>query len=175
MLSIDEFEEEYEDAINMINGKLGDYMGESSGWIMECITSVDLSIAKYTPIRGSSHIPTPTRIKGKQAIVNVKNKDQKCFLYSVLASVYPQKENPNRVSKYKNYLKTLNTKGIEMPMAVKDIDKFEKMNPEYNINVYGCDQDGSNIFPRRISKRRDKKAINLIMLENGGRETIMYV
>ena len=46
----------------------------------------------------------------------------------MLASVYPQNDNPNRVSKYKKYLETLNTKGIEMPMAVMDIDKFEKQN-----------------------------------------------
>ena len=51
-------------------------------------------------------------------------------------------------------------------MAVKDIDKFEKQN-NYVINVYGCDQNGGNIFPRRISKRRDQKSINLLMLENG--------
>ena len=79
LLSIDEFEEEYEDAINTINGKLGDYMGESSGWVMESISTVDLSIAKYAPIRGSSHIPTPKRLVNKKAIVNVQNKDQKCF------------------------------------------------------------------------------------------------
>merc|ERR1712112_331706 len=35
------------------------------------------------------------------------------------------------------------------------------------INVYGCTEDGTQIWPRRISKRRDKDAINLLMLENG--------
>ena len=80
--------------------------------------------------------------------------------------MYPPNDNEYRVGRYKKYLETLNTKGIEMPMAVKDIDKFEKQN-NYVINVYGCDQDGGNIFPRRISKRRDQKSINLLMLENG--------
>ena len=51
-------------------------------------------------------------------------------------------------------------------MAVKDIDKFEKMN-DLVINVYGCTEDGTQIWPRRISKRRDKEAINLLMLESG--------
>ena len=50
-------------------------------------------------------------------------------------------------------------------MAVNDIDKFEKQN-NHIINVYACSKDGTNIFPRRISKRRDKEAINLLMLEN---------
>ena len=58
-----------------------------------------------------------------------------------------------------------------MPMAVTDIDKFEKMN-DLIINVYGCSEDGSEIYPRRISKKRGK-AINLLMLENG--EAYHYV
>ena len=32
--------------------------------------------------------------------------------------------------------------------------------------IYACSKDGTNIFPRRISKRRDKEAFNLLMLEN---------
>ena len=59
----------------------------------------------------------------------------------------------------------MNIKGIEMPMAVNDIDKFEKLNDRV-INVYACSKHGTNIFPRRISKRRHKEAINLLMLEN---------
>ena len=53
-----------------------------------------------------------------------------------------------------------------MPMAVKDIKKFEKMN-DLVINVYGCTEDGTQIWPRRISKKRDKETINLLMLKNG--------
>ena len=53
-----------------------------------------------------------------------------------------------------------------MPMAVTDIDRFEKMN-NLTINVYSCNEDGSEICPRRMSKRRDNKPINLLMLENG--------
>ena len=54
-----------------------------------------------------------------------------------------------------------------MPMAVKDIDKFENMN-NMIINIYACERDGSEIWPRRISKKRGK-AINLIMIEDDGR------
>ena len=87
LLSIEEFEENYEEAIDTINGKLGDYMGESSGWMMDSIKAVNLNIARYNPIRGSSYIPSPVGLVGKKALVNVQNKDQNCFLYSVLASL----------------------------------------------------------------------------------------
>ena len=52
-----------------------------------------------------------------------------------------------------------------MSMAVKNIDKFEKIN-DLILNVYGCTEDGREIYPRRITKGRDKKAINLLMIEN---------
>ena len=51
-------------------------------------------------------------------------------------------------------------------MAVKDIDRFERRN-NLTINVYECNDIGSDIYPRRISKKRDNNAINLLMLENG--------
>ena len=166
LLSIEEFEENYHEALDTINGKLGDYMGESSGWMMDSIKAVNLNIARYNPIRGSSYIPTPQSLIKKMALGNIKNEDQNCFLYSILASLFPNKNHPEKVRSYKKYLDKLNYKDIEMPMAVKDIDKFEKMN-DLVINVYGCTEDGTQIWPRRISKRRDKDAINLLMLESG--------
>ena len=124
LLSIEDFEENYEEALDTINGKLGDYMGESSGWMMDSINAVNLNIARYNPIRGSSYIPTPVGLVSKKALVNVQNQDQNCFLYSVLASLFPNKNNPEKISSYKKYLPELKYQGIEMPMAVKDIDKF---------------------------------------------------
>ena len=140
-------------------------------WKLDSLDNVNLHIARYSPIKGSCHIKTPTRLANKKAIINVKNEDDRCFEYSILASLYPAKNNrPNRVSHYEEYLPKLKTNGIEMPMATKDIKKFEKMNP-YRINVYSCNTDGTNIQPRQLSKSRDKnkKLINLLMLTQDGK------
>ena len=101
LLSIEEFEDNYEEAMDIINGKLGAYMSESSGWMMDSITNVNFNIATYNPMRGSSFIPTPQALIKKVALVNVQNEDQNCFLYSVLASLYPASINTSRVTKYK--------------------------------------------------------------------------
>ena len=53
---------------------------------------------KYSPI-GGSYIPTPKSIVNKKAIINVKNNDENCFLYSILAHI--KKFTINRVNKYK--------------------------------------------------------------------------
>ena len=46
LFSIEEFQDNYDDAMDGINGKLGDFMGESSGWILDSITAVNLNIAR---------------------------------------------------------------------------------------------------------------------------------
>ena len=53
--------------------------------------------------------------------------------------------------------------GIELPVQLKDIDKFEKQNP-YALNVYGCNEHGEiNIL--RISNKQ-AHMINLLLISN---------
>jgi len=50
----------------------------------------------------------------------------------------------------------LNFKGIEFPINLKDIDKFERLNPEIEVNVFGYEAEC--VYPLRISKLiREKK------------------
>ena len=170
LLHIEEFDEEYDEAMDKIKDELENYTGEGSGWVLEQIESVFLQISRYKPIRGASYIPTPEGLRKKEAIINVQNVDDMlCFIYSILAFLHPvsYKDHPYRPNKYKKYLKELNYEGIKMPMAVKDIDKFEKIN-NLIINVYACERGGSEIWLRRISKKRGE-AINLLMIEDDGR------
>ena len=133
---------------------------------MDSISAINLNVTGYNPISGASYTPTPSAIAVKKAVLNIKNRDQRCFLYCILAFLFPNKNNAEKVSSYNKYLSELEYKGIEMSMAVTDIEKFEKMK-DLIINVYGCTEDGTYIWPRRISKIRGKDAINLLMLENG--------
>ena len=160
-------EDEYNDSVNEVNHKLGLYMREASGWVLDKVENIYLKITSYNPIRGSCHRETPKRLKNKNAIINVKNKDNRCFENAILASVFPANNNKNKVFSNRAHINELKTVGIEMPMSIKDITKFEKQN-DYIINVYSGNRDGTNIQPRRISKIRDnkKKTINLLMLEN---------
>ena len=126
---------------------------------------------KNKQIKGGSYIKTPRRLRGKVAILNVKNFDDNlCFIYCILAFLYPATNNVQRVKKYKKHIHKLKYKGIKMPMAVKDIEKFEKIN-NLIINVYACQRNewgDYEIEIRRISKKRGE-AINLLMIEDGGR------
>ena len=60
--------------------------------------------------------------------------------------------------------------GIEYPVSLKDIDKFEKQSPSISIIVYGYkNKKEKGVYPLRISKNIDRKHIIRLMLieENG--------
>ena len=62
-----------------------------------------------------------------------------------------------------------NWKGIEFPVSLKQIDKFEKQNP-FPVNVFGI--EGEKVYPLRISKEREKQVIDLLLISKG--ETTHY-
>lgn len=73
---------------------------DGSGWVENGVEFLEVGITKYVPLFGTSFIPTPSKLKKTNSIVNVQNMDdEKCFLWSVLAAVHPIASNPYRVTK----------------------------------------------------------------------------
>ena len=72
-------------------------------------------IVQYDPLRASTYLPLPTKIKDKKACLNIKNRDEKCFLWSVLASLHPvqRRDHPMRVTKYVPYEHELDTLSVK--------------------------------------------------------------
>ena len=60
---------------------------EESGWILDEVFHVDLNMAQYTPLTGSSYIPLPKKLIIKNAILNINNLDNKYFVWPVTASL----------------------------------------------------------------------------------------
>ena len=119
-----------------------------SGWRLYSIIKLELHTARYNPLRGETWIPLPKELANKKAIINMQNKDNKCFLWCVLRALNPKDNHPERVDKeLKLKENTLNMDGIKYPVSLKDIDKFENQNTTISITVYGY---------------REKKALNLI-------------
>ena len=68
-----------------------------------------------------------------------------------------------RPSKYKKYLGKLNFTGIEFPVSLKDIDKFEKQNPGIGVNVFGYEK---SVLILRMNRTDPQKAIDLLYITN---------
>ena len=142
---------------------------EGTGWKLHSIICLELHTVDYQPLRGSSYIDLPKFIKLKNAVVNMKNEDNKCFLWCILRALNPVEKNKDRIDKnLKSKIDTLNMEGIEYPVSLRDINKFESLNSIISITVLGYDE-WDKIYPLRISKHNDRThKIKLLLIENNG-------
>ena len=128
------------------------YEGKGSGWKFMGIQNLEMLVTKVKHFGGSSCIDLPSEIKNKKACINVQNNNQECFKYSILSAPHYQEIQKDhfRPSKYTKWLNDLNFEGIDFPVDLKEIDKFEYQNP-YRINVLGYEY--KEIYPLRISNK----------------------
>ena len=94
----------------------------------------------------------------------MKNKDNKCFLHCVLRAIYPTNNHPERVDKeLMEKENTLNMEGIKYPVSLKDIDRFEKQNPNISITVFGYNEK-DKVHPLSVSEHVYNREHNIILL-----------
>lgn len=86
-------------------------------------------------MKGSSYMKLPKEIRDKKACTNIKNNDEFCFIWSIIAKLHPLKYNRDRVSKYRKWKHTLDLKGFKFPMTLDQIPKFKERN-NVSINVF---------------------------------------
>ena len=149
---------------------------EGSGWVFVEVENLTLHVDIWDPLRASSYIDLPKELKNKKAIINMKNEDDnKCFLWCVLRALNPKDKNTERIDNdLKSKENTLNMSGINYPVDIKkDVDRFEKQNPDISISILGYTKE-DKIYSLRISKyTKDKKEderkhnIILLLIKNG--------
>ena len=119
-------------------------------------------------MKGSSYIPLPDWISNKKAIINIKNRDQKCFLWCILRYLNPKDKYGEELKDLKKYEFSLNTEGINFPMKLKRIYKFEKLNPLIpRINVFSV-SDNKKFYPLRMAEKDCQNTIDLFFYEQDG-------
>ncbi|GFS54041.1 uncharacterized protein TNCV_3762381 [Trichonephila clavipes] len=77
--------EHLESAFKKIQNSFEEFTQRGSGWTLDKILKLELNIAKYQPLCPSSYIPLPKKLADKKAILNIKNEDQRCFVWCLLA------------------------------------------------------------------------------------------
>ena len=76
------------------------WINEGSSWIVESIKSQHINISTYRPLSGNSYISLPVELRSpKKGLINIKNKDQKCFLWCHVRHINPSKEHPGKIRK----------------------------------------------------------------------------
>lgn len=157
-----------------LNEKVSEFVCHGSGWSIKEVIELCVNNNKYVCFSGSSYLPLPSDISNKKAIINVRNDDEKCFVWSILAALHNKdvKKNPQVASKYKKYLNKLNLKDLTYPVTLNQIKTFEKNNPWISVNVYMYELVKNEakrkkehvIVPVRLTKEVKTNHIHLLLL-----------
>ena len=132
------------------------FQKEGSGRVLDEILHLDLSIAQYTAVKGSSYIPLPSKLKVKKAISRTTITNVSCGpssrVYILLLNMWI-----TSVSEFQDGL------GIEFPVSIDKIRKFECQN-NISVNVFGFEDV---LFPLYITKEHCDTYVNILLYTQG--------
>ena len=73
---------------------------EGSGWIIDKIEGLYINISNYEPLLGGSYISLPKALNNSmKGLINLKNKDHKCFMWCHVRLINPTNSHPERINK----------------------------------------------------------------------------
>ena len=131
-----------------------------SGFSLDNIMHLYMNFHRLALTRGSSYTELPVWIKSKKAVINPQNKDEECFKWAVIEALHHEdiKHHPERISLLRSYENQYNWKGLEFPVSIKKIDKFEKDNPGIAVSVLFSNKKSpkKNIYTVRKSEHNVK-------------------
>ena len=136
---------------------------EGSGFSKQFVKEIQVEVYKIKDIKASSYVELPKKYKNCKSIINIQNDDQFCFIWSILAYLYPPKSNVCKVYNYKPYINNFNLKNLEFPMSIGNIPKFENQN-NLCINVFELQTD--TLIPVYVNKNYSKPQIDLLLFDN---------
>jgi len=156
-------------AIAHLNERVEGFTRRGSGYVLARIHELSASFVKFRPLGAGSFVSTPQWIVNKHAVVNIRNQgDDKCFVWSILAHLYPAKTRPDRLGNYIKYEHTLNLTDLTFPLPVKQIAKFESLNPPIAVHCLACDRDSHSFSIVYLSPEVHKRehTVTLLLLDD---------
>ena len=120
---------------------------------------------------GKSYIKSSEWVLNKRATINPKNKDDKCFQYSINVELNHQniESHPERISNIKSSIDENNWEGIDFPAGIKDWKKFERNNKTIALNILFVPHNENTIdlpYKSKYNRKRDNQVV-LLMITDG--------
>ena len=121
--------EMFDEMVERILENLANFQRQGSNWRFEKVVELEIYFVEFNPLRGSSWIKLPDKLKGKKAIVNLKNEDQKCLKWCITRALNPVENHPERITEdLRNQSVDLCWRGIDFPVELDKIGNFERRN-----------------------------------------------
>ena len=156
---------------------LANYTERGSGWVVKGISAAYLRISRFEPLRGGSYMPLLKFIQSKKAVVNIKNKDDRCLRWVIKAAKFSVRQNAERPSKYpKDADDGFDFTGISFPTPLTEIPKVEAQN-NARINIFGYDERTKKINILHVSEHEGKDAleVNTLLMQKDMKSHYCYV
>ena len=156
-----------------IEKRIDRFTMEGSGWAVIGVLNHDLIVNKYDPLAAWGYIKLPDKIQNKKATINIKNEDDKCFIYCLGRALdpCPEKAHFENVSRHlKTVCESLGLNNIKTPVNVEDIQTIET---QFNISINLSSHKNSDIYPIRVTRSVAEKHVDLLITSNA--ETNHYV
>ena len=114
---------------------------------------------------------SPEWVVNKRAAINPKNRDNKCFQYSITVAFNHQNTeiHPERISNIEPFINQYNWEGIEFPAEIKDWKRFERNNNTIALNIYFVPHNEKTInlaYKPKYNRKRENPVV-LLMITNG--------
>ena len=141
------------------------FISQKSGLIVFQVHWGKITVGSFNPLRGAAYVELPPRVRAKKAVINVKNTDERCFGYAILACKYAhqvQKKTANDPKHYTKYFAAEGLNQIRYPVAISELSEVElTLNIAFNVFSF-TDDAGEGMYPAYLSKINRKAAINLL-------------
>ena len=110
-------------------------MRNGSNFVFESVDLLSYHIHKTSLKRVKSYIKS--WLITKRATINPKNKEDKCFQYSITVALNHQKIErlSERISNVEPFINQCNWKGIDFPAGIKYWKKSERNNKTIALNI----------------------------------------
>ena len=156
----------YDVNVERILENIVNFNTNGSNWRVSSILRMDINMINYNPLSASSWIELDEFIVKKNAVINMKNKDDECFKWCVTRALNMKVRDNERIDKELiKQSKELNWEGIEFPFKLSQIAKFEKNNPDISIAVF-CFENKKPIPLNQIKNDGRKHHIDLLLVSD---------
>lgn len=170
--SMHDFKSFVEDVKSDITTVIETFERYGSGWQLKAVTGCDIRVGILPTLTGACHANLPSNIKLKKCIVNVNNKDNKCFMYAFLSIVHYDEIKSHRYNhkKYIPFATKYDFSNVSFPASVDDVMQFNSTieDKKINVNVFGLTDDhhphiiklGKNV------KEKSFRQINVLLFDD---------
>ena len=134
----------------------------NSRFAFDKVLYLDVNFHQLNLTRGRSYAPLPDYIANRKAVINPQNDDSECFKRAIIAAdrwtdigSYPE-----RISNPRKFVNNYDWSGLEFPVSLKKIEKFE-INNNTSVNVLRLEDKEIHILRKG---RTHNRGLDLLLI-----------